>query len=228
MSGFLSDIGRIDPSVVERIEKERVMSERISAYNKAIEDTKATQPKYDELAVLWKNLAFDRMFTALKKNYLPLGFSDDQLTAMANLDVGKYRESLSEENFKNQLDDLHNQSVNAAVSQLVYERDNPESADQPNPEAANQSAIESVFVALLEEWLGNRIKSNIEGAKNENGEGAKILRATLGISIEDIRKHGILGGENSYLRKIVPTWSDNGGVLGGENSFFRKNLGIKW
>jgi hypothetical protein len=48
---------------------------------------------------------------------------------------------------------------------------------------------------------------NIRAASQESGEIAKVIRATTGISIMDIQKYGLLGGENS---------------------FFRKNLGLKW
>jgi len=48
---------------------------------------------------------------------------------------------------------------------------------------------------------------NVEAANLESGEIAKLVRATIGISVKDIEKHGLLGGSNS---------------------FFRKNLGIRW
>jgi hypothetical protein len=49
--------------------------------------------------------------------------------------------------------------------------------------------------------------ANVNAAQHESGEIAKVIRATTGISITDIQKYGLLGGENS---------------------FFRKNLGLKW
>jgi hypothetical protein len=54
---------------------------------------------------------------------------------------------------------------------------------------------------------------NWEIAKRESGEGAKVLAATTGISVDAINKNGGVFG---------------GGLSGGENSFFRKNLGIRF
>lgn len=47
----------------------------------------------------------------------------------------------------------------------------------------------------------NTVAGNIEGAKRESGELDKVLRATTGISVKDIRQHGIFGGPNSFFRK---------------------------
>jgi hypothetical protein len=48
---------------------------------------------------------------------------------------------------------------------------------------------------------GNIIVGNIEAARQESGELAKVLRTISGISIRDIERHGIFGGPNSILRK---------------------------
>jgi hypothetical protein len=45
------------------------------------------------------------------------------------------------------------------------------------------------------------IDGNVKGAERESGEIAKVLRATIGISIRDIERYGIVGGPNSVLRK---------------------------
>ncbi len=42
---------------------------------------------------------------------------------------------------------------------------------------------------------------NIRAASRERGEIAKVVRGVSGISWEDIRKHGVFGGENSIFRK---------------------------
>jgi hypothetical protein len=49
--------------------------------------------------------------------------------------------------------------------------------------------------------------TNANATEQESGRIAKVIRATTGISISDIQSHGLLGGENSFLRK---------------------NLGLKW
>ncbi|MET4363482.1 hypothetical protein ABIB06_004076 [Bradyrhizobium sp. LB8.2] len=54
---------------------------------------------------------------------------------------------------------------------------------------------------------------NWEIAKRESGEGAKVIAAGTGISVDAINNNGGVFG---------------GGLSGGENSFFRKNLGIRF
>ena len=43
--------------------------------------------------------------------------------------------------------------------------------------------------------------ANLTAAKNESGELSKLIRAITAISITDIEKYGLLGGDNSFLRK---------------------------
>jgi hypothetical protein len=45
------------------------------------------------------------------------------------------------------------------------------------------------------------VDGNVRAAAHERGEIAKVLRATTGISVEDIRKYGVFGGPNSIFRK---------------------------
>ena len=42
---------------------------------------------------------------------------------------------------------------------------------------------------------------NIKGAARESGELDKLLRATTGASVRDIKQYGIFGGPNSIFRK---------------------------
>ena len=57
-------------------------------------------------------------------------------------------------------------------------------------------------------WIGG----NFEAAKDEHNIVTQVFRAVTGISPEDIAKQGILGGDNSELRKLANA------VAGGENS----------
>ena len=52
-----------------------------------------------------------------------------------------------------------------------------------------------------EMWAMSRIKANAASAHKESGEGAKALKTVTGVSIKDIKKHGIFGGRNSFFRK---------------------------
>lgn len=87
-------------------------------------------------------------------------------------------------------------------------------------------------------WIGG----NFEAAKDEHNLVTQVFKAVSGISPKDIAKHGILGGENSELRKLANSIaggensevrkalrfmdpSNTNGIFGGDNSFFRKPFG---
>ncbi|MBI2740785.1 MAG: hypothetical protein HYX38_30150 [Rhodospirillales bacterium] len=99
------------------------------------------------------------------------------------------------------------------------------------------SQVLRVVIAPLG-WIGG----NLEAGKSEKNIVTQVFRGVTGISAKDIAKHGILGGENSELRKLANTaaggensevrkglrFMDPGnpkGILGGPNSFFRKPFG---
>ncbi|EJB8506205.1 hypothetical protein [Vibrio parahaemolyticus] len=60
--------------------------------------------------------------------------------------------------------------------------------------------------------------SNFESAKNESGELSKVSKALTGVSLDDIAKDGVLGGEHSEARKAANA------IAGGKNSEVRKTL----
>ncbi|MER9669939.1 MULTISPECIES: hypothetical protein [unclassified Mesorhizobium] len=62
------------------------------------------------------------------------------------------------------------------------------------------------------------IGGNFEAAKDERNVVTQVFRAMTGISLKDIASHGILGGDNSELRKLV------NGLVGGKNSEVNKFL----
>lgn len=61
-------------------------------------------------------------------------------------------------------------------------------------------------------WIGG----NFEAAKDEHNLVTQVFKAVTGISPKDITKYGILGGENSELRKLANA------IAGGKNSEIRK------
>jgi hypothetical protein len=78
-----------------------------------------------------------------------------------------------------------------------------------------------VFNQLFRATLGNAatiVTRNFEASKDEKTLPGKAYRALTGISIDAIVQNGILGGENSELRKMANS------VAGGENSEIRKAL----
>ena len=64
------------------------------------------------------------------------------------------------------------------------------------------SSLQGLLESLILERGIDIIKGNIDSAKRESGDIDKAVRAVLGISIKDIREHGLLGGPNSEMRKL--------------------------
>lgn len=198
--------------------------ERTEQYNQAIQQVKNSPPDYVELEKFWYLIIKDKLTSVLAERYSSLILSEEQLNKMVELDTKSYRKQFNDEEFKAQLDSLHKGNVDTAVKQLEYERDHPNEEDKLGVGEQLEVFFGRVFTSLGH-WVEVRFISNFEGMENESGDGAKVLRGLLGISIADIEKYGIMGGDNSYLRKIIPTWGDGGGIFGGENSFFRKPFG---
>lgn len=192
--------------------------------NKAIDEVKAAPKNYAELEKIWIQIMTEGFLAAWKEQYGDATPPPEVLAPMIAVDLDKRRKSLSPEQFTTELDNIHNGTVQASVQQLEHERDNPDKKSEPTTSEAANKFFSEFFDTTLK-WLAGRFQSNFEGAQNESGFGAKLLRGGVGISWEDIKSRGLLGGDNSYLRKIIPTWNDNGGLFGGENSFFRKPFG---
>lgn len=65
------------------------------------------------------------------------------------------------------------------------------------------SSIDPVVIQILLESLAVSIEGNIGAAERESGELSKLVRALIGVSVQDIERFGICGGNNSELRKIL-------------------------
>ncbi|MBX3306490.1 MAG: hypothetical protein KF751_10625 [Nitrospira sp.] len=76
----------------------------------------------------------------------------------------------------------------------------------PPPKPKTVEVKSDSLTDLLEAYILQKgieiVKGNIEAAKNESGDIDKAIRATLGISIADIKRYGLLGGPNSEMRKL--------------------------
>lgn len=85
-----------------------------------------------------------------------------------------------------------------------------------------QDVVSQIFRGTIGRALLT-LAGNKEAAKNEKGDIAAFVRLTTGISITDILKNGLRGGENSELAKLGKAWTaglDSVGI--GENSELRK------
>lgn len=95
-----------------------------------------------------------------------------------------------------------------------------------NKKKLDEACSPDVFSQLLRASIGNLITmvgDNWKAAKNEKGEIAMAIRGLTGISVTDILKHGLAGGENSELNKLRRSWTDTLDAAGiGKNNDLRK------
>jgi len=83
------------------------------------------------------------------------------------------------------------------------------------------------FDKVIRVTMGNAslyIKANTEAAKQEHGVIAQSIRLTSGISITDIEKNGILGGDGSELRKLANTAGGSLQALSGALNNLNKSI----
>jgi len=106
------------------------------------------------------------------------------------------------------------------MASLVNGRAELEQTLQKRKDELNQSCKKDVFNQILRVTIGNAAQilgSNLEAGKKESGELSKITRSTIGVSLDDIQKHGLTGGPNSELNKALNN-------LAGKNTPLRQAL----
>lgn len=70
------------------------------------------------------------------------------------------------------------------------------------PVSVDSGDLETILEAYLLQRGVDIVVGNIKASQHESGDIDKAVRATLGISIADIKSHGLLGGPNSEMRKL--------------------------
>lgn len=68
--------------------------------------------------------------------------------------------------------------------------------------SVESGALASLLEALIIQKGVEIISQNIKASERESGDINKAIRATLGISVADINRYGLLGGPNSEMRKL--------------------------
>jgi len=117
---------------------------------------------------------------------------------------------------------------NNIVPKIATERKELDVEIQNKQKELDEACSPDVFNQTMRATIGRVVMivdGNFEAAKDEKGEIAKLVRGIIGISITDIFKYGLAGGENSEINKLRATWSDaldNAGI--GENHFVREAL----
>ena len=75
-------------------------------------------------------------------------------------------------------------------------------AQTSGPVQVESPSLEQMLEALILQRGVDIMVQNIKASERESGDLDKAIRATLGISVADIKKYGLLGGPNSEMRKL--------------------------
>ncbi len=97
---------------------------------------------------------------------------------------------------------------------------------QDNKKELDEGCSPDVLSQVLRGTIGRAILTynrNKDAAENEKGDIAYEVRRWTGISLTDIAKYGLRGGENSELSKLGKAWTAGLDSIGiGENHFLRE------
>lgn len=102
---------------------------------------------------------------------------------------------------------------------LVADRETLEKTLNEKKDEVDSACSPDVVSQVLRATVGNMvglIDANFKAAANEDGDIAKFVRATSGVSLTDIQTHGLQGGPNSFVNE----------VLGGERSVARDAIRV--
>lgn len=96
---------------------------------------------------------------------------------------------------------------------IYYAQRDPYRMVGPYAGAGSAAALRAYGVpAPVASWAGERIRENYNAAHREANPVTAVIRGHVGVSVRDIQKHGILGGNNSEARKACNAIA---GIFGG-------------
>jgi hypothetical protein len=155
--------------------------------------------------------------------------------------------------FEDMIASVSPQELNELIDRNYRELAKLEMAGIRSQSEAEFDSAKSELDAACKKDVGNQvlrvalaplgwIDGNFKAAKDEHNVVTQVFRAVTGISPKDIAKYGLLGGENSELRKLANAVAggensevrktlrffdpgNHNGIFGGPNSFFRKPFG---
>lgn len=101
-------------------------------YQEKIDELILMQPNYIQLEKLWFKTKFE-----VKKREIEIIYKDAQLTTeqidiLTTIFVKKYKESLTDELFEKQLNEIHKTSIDMVITELVKLRDSARMTEMIN------------------------------------------------------------------------------------------------
>ncbi|AQX05296.1 hypothetical protein BAX97_15225 [Elizabethkingia meningoseptica] len=83
-----------------------------------IDQLKVMPPNYTELSATWESLISQKLREQFNSVYKDVALTDQQLKELADLNIQKYKSSISEEEYRKELDEIHRVNIDSAVKQL--------------------------------------------------------------------------------------------------------------
>ena len=195
----------LDPCVKATDEFHAERASVLTQADRAIADADRA-PSTPEYRAAWmkaKNVQLRPMFD----KYVAADLKDNGVT---DLD-GAYQKW-----FARQLRDMGDATVNQLIDSSFHQELKQVRIEQRTHDAAQLQAAQTELDGACKADVGNQalrvtmgvvlapfniIGGNIAGAGRESGVIDQGLKATTGISVKDIKEHGIFGGPNSVFRK---------------------------
>ncbi|OPC51653.1 hypothetical protein BAY06_04850 [Elizabethkingia anophelis] len=83
-----------------------------------IDQLRLMPANYAELSATWESLISQKLREQFNILYKDVELTDEQLRELINLNIQKYKNSISEEEYKKELDEIHRVNIDSAVKQL--------------------------------------------------------------------------------------------------------------
>lgn len=90
----------------------------MAQYLQAIAKLKTMPPDYDSLSIVWWKHQYDGLFIQITNLYNSVGLNENQIVKMVELNVNKYKASLTEEEYKIQLNQIHQLIIDNGIKEM--------------------------------------------------------------------------------------------------------------
>ena len=87
-------------------------------YLQAIEKLKSMPPDYETLSTVWWKFYYDEIYPQIKLQYRDVGLTDEQIDKLVQLYVNEHKTSLSDEEFKAQLNRIHQLIIENGIKEM--------------------------------------------------------------------------------------------------------------
>lgn len=87
-------------------------------YQEKIDELRAMLPNYEEIGVVWLKLISESYRKSLEIIYKDVLLSNEQMQNLVEIRTTKYKNSLTQEEYNIQLNELHTKSVETVIVEL--------------------------------------------------------------------------------------------------------------